>query len=67
MVIPSPTEEVRGKSTARKIWLFPDYYDDDDEDDFDDFDDDEESPLESSRERWFSRPDFGSPEWWSRT
>ena len=66
MAVLSPTEEVRGNSGARKIWLSPDH-DDDDEDDFDDFDDDEESPLESSRECCFSRPDFGSPEWWSRT
>jgi hypothetical protein len=70
MVVPSPTEEVRANSTLRKIWLFPENDDDDDDDDNnadDDDSDDEESPLESCREGWLSRPDFGSPEWWSRT
>jgi hypothetical protein len=66
MVVPSPTEEVRANSTPRNSFVFVEYDDDDDDADLDDFDD-EESPLDPSRERWLSRPDFGSPEWWSRT
>jgi hypothetical protein len=41
--------------------------DDDDEADEDaDFEDDDE-PSIRRLEIWSSRPDFGSPEWWSRT
>ena len=68
MVVSSATEEFRANSTPRKPFVFVKHVDDDDDDDADcdDFDD-EESPLDSSRERWLSGPDFGSPEWWSRT
>jgi hypothetical protein len=52
------------RSMTKKVWVFPD--NDDDDDDCDDSDDDE-APAVLPRERWLSRPDFGSPEWWSRT
>ena len=38
------------------------FYDDDDDDG--DFDDDDE-PSIRQHDRWFSRPGFGSPEWWT--
>ena len=42
-------------------------YDDDDEaDDETDFDEDDELSMRPHA-RWFSRPGFGSPEWWSGT
>jgi hypothetical protein len=42
-------------------------YDDDDEaDDETDFDEDDELSMRP-HSRWFSRPGFGSPEWWSGT
>lgn len=73
MVVPSPTEETRANSTSRKIRVFPEHddendndNDDDDDADFDDSEDDD-LPMDLSRERWLSQPDFGSPEWWSRT
>jgi hypothetical protein len=47
-------------------WLKVEDYDDEDEADFDDSDDDDK-PASVSQERWLSRPDFGSPEWWSKT
>jgi hypothetical protein len=49
-----------------KVWLFPDNDDDEDDAVLDDSDDDEIPALLHS-ERWLARPDFGSPEWWSRT
>ena len=70
MVVSSQTEEFRANSTPRKPFVFVEHVADDDDDDADadcdDFDD-EESPLDPSREHCLSRPDFGSPEWWSRT
>ena len=65
MMDPSLTDEQLAKSMSKKAWLFPDN-DDDDEADYDDSDDDETLAVLHS-ERWLSRPDFGSPEWWSRT
>ena len=47
-------------------WQAADYDDEDDADYYDDSDDDDKSSSLSSV-RWLSRPDFGSPEWWSRT
>jgi hypothetical protein len=66
MVDSSLTEDFRANSTPRNPFVFVEYEDDDDDADCDDFDD-EESPLDPSREHCLSRPDFGSPEWWSRT
>ena len=66
MVVSSPTKEFRANPTPSNPFVFVEYDDDDDDADCDDFDD-EDSPLDSSRERWLSGPDFGSPEWWSRT
>lgn len=40
--------------------------DDDDADDEADFEDDDEPSIRRP-DIWSSRPDFGSPEWWSRT
>jgi hypothetical protein len=42
-------------------------YDDDDEADGDTDFDDEEEPSIRRHDRWFARPGFGSPEWWSGT
>lgn len=67
MMDPSLTDEQQAKLISKKVWLFPEHDDDDDDEaDYDDSDD-EETPAVSHRERWLSRPDFGSPEWWSRT
>jgi hypothetical protein len=63
---PSLTDVQQTKSVPGTLGLFPDDYDDEDEADYDDSDDDENLAF-VSRERWLSRPDFGSPEWWSRT
>jgi hypothetical protein len=60
------TDVQQTKSVPGTLGLFPDDYDDEDEADYDDSDDDENLAF-VSRERWLSRPDFGSPEWWSRT
>lgn len=57
------TDEQRVNAMPKNIWAFPD--DDDDEDDADA--DDDDIPEGWQRVRWLSRPDFGSPEWWSRT
>jgi hypothetical protein len=62
---PSSTDAQQTKLIPGKPWLFSDDYDDEDEADYDDSDD-EEKPASVSQERWLSRPDFGSPEWWSR-
>jgi hypothetical protein len=65
MTDPSLTTDEQ-KVMPKNIWAFPD--DDDDEDDADgDDDDDADIPEGWQRVRWLSRPDFGSPEWWSRT
>jgi hypothetical protein len=40
--------------------------DDDEADDEIDFDEDDELPTRPHA-LWFSRPGFGSPEWWSGT
>lgn len=54
-------------STDQLVIRFAAVDDDDDEaDDDGDFEDDDE-PSVRSQERWFSRPGFGSPEWWSGT
>jgi hypothetical protein len=68
MTDPSSTDVQVEKLMPRKLWLSPDDDDDDDDDeaDYDDSDDDD-NPAVSSCERWLSRADFGSPEWWSRT
>ena len=66
MTDPSLTDEQQAKLMSTKIWLLPDHDDYDDEADFDDSDDDE-TPAPLHHERWLSRPDFGSPQWWSRT
>ena len=63
---PSLTDVQQTKSVPGTHGLFPGDYDDEDEADYDDSDDDENLAF-VSRERWLSRPDFGSPEWWSRT
>jgi len=63
---PSSTDVQQTKSTPAALGLFPDDYDDENEADNDDSEDDDIS-ASISRERWLSRPDFGSPEWWSRT
>jgi len=65
MTDPSLADVQQTKLIPGKPWLFPDAYDDEDEADYDDSDDDEKS-ASVSQERWLSRPDFGSPEWWSR-
>jgi hypothetical protein len=65
MTDPSLTDEQQAKLLSKKVWLLPDN-DDDDEADYDDSDDDE-TPAILPREQWLSRPDFGSPQWWSRT
>ena len=65
MTDPSSTDVQDEKLMPRKLWLSPDD-DDDDEADYDDSDDDD-NPASTSCERWLSRADFGSPEWWSRT
>lgn len=48
------------------VWSVSVYDDDDEADDDADFEDDDEPSIRRS-EVWSSRPDFGSPEWWSRT
>ena len=60
------TNEGQPTSIQSRVWQGVDYYDDEDEADYDDFDDNDK-PASVSREFWLSRPDFGSPEWWSRT
>ncbi len=66
MTNPAATDEKREISIPRKIQVFPEFDDDEDEADFDDPDDDEGAST-SLLGRRFSRFDFGSPEWWSRT
>jgi len=55
------------KTLDKNIWLSPDY-DDDDEADDDDADDadDEISQGPWRGQRWLSRSEFGSPEWWAK-
>jgi len=48
------------------VWSAAVYDDDDEADDDADFEDDDE-PSVRMQDRWFSRPGFGSPEWWSGT
>ena len=48
------------------VWSVSVYDDDDEADDDADLEDDDEPSVRSSG-IWSSRPDFGSPEWWSRT
>jgi hypothetical protein len=64
MTDPSAIHEQQATLMPTKIWTSPEY-DDDDEADYDDWDD--ETPVTLSPERWPARPDFGSPQWWSRT
>jgi hypothetical protein len=66
MTDPSFTNVQQTTLIPGKPWLVSDEYDDEDEADYDDSDDDENS-ASVSQERWLSRPDFASPEWWSRT
>ncbi len=63
MTDPSLTTDEQKAKMPKNIWLFPDEDDDDDADD----EDDDEIPEAWQRVRWLSRPDFGSPQWWSRT
>jgi hypothetical protein len=65
MTDPSLTTDEQKAKMSTGVWLFPDD-DDEDEADYDDADDDE-IPEAWQRVRWLSRPDFGSPQWWSRT
>jgi len=65
MTDPSLTGEQNTKLMPRTLWLFPNH--DDDDDDAGDDDSDDDAPAIVSCGRWFSRPDFASPEWWSRT
>jgi len=48
------------------VWSVAVYDDDDEADDDADFEDDDE-PSIGRLDLWSSRPDFGSPQWWSRT
>jgi hypothetical protein len=48
----------------KEIWLSPDYDDDDEADDDDE--DDEVSQEPWRGQRWLSRSEFGSPEWWAQ-
>ena len=52
------------ETLATAVWFAPD--DDDDDDANDDDADDETSQGTWRRQRWLSRSEFGSPEWWSR-
>ena len=54
----SPETKTRGKD----LWLSPDYDDDDDADDDDADDEILQGPWRG--QRWLSRSEFGSPEWW---
>jgi len=59
------TDTQKAKHVIENVWVFPDD-DDEDEADYDD-DADDDMPEVWQRVRWLSRPDFGSPQWWSRT
>ena len=67
MTDPSVTTDVQqAKLMPKNVWAFPDDDDDEDDADYDDADDDD-IPEAWQRVRWLSRPDYGSPQWWSRT
>ena len=67
MTDPSLTNDQTANLMPKKLWLFPNHDDDDDDDADDDDPDDDDKPAVLKCERWLSRPDFASPEWWSRT
>ncbi len=54
------------ETDARTVAPMAVYDDDDEADDETDFDEDDELSIRP-HDRWFSRPGFGSPEWWSGT
>jgi hypothetical protein len=63
---PFAPEGQSARSTRTSTWPMAAYDDDDEADGDTDFDDEEE-PSIRRHDRWFARPGFGSPEWWSGT
>jgi len=49
---------------GKDVWLSPDYDDDDDADEDDADDEISQGPWRG--QRWQSRSEFGSPEWWTQ-
>jgi hypothetical protein len=65
---PFAGDDQASKSAVGLVWppAVDDGDDDDEADDAADFDEDDE-PSIRRYDRWVTRPDFGSPEWWSGT